>query len=91
MTSIAPRRICEHCGRSIAAGAGRSARHDPADRGPILLSCVGSLQPAPMLQEPDRYGTHSLFELVAEYAATEGARRGIPEEETAALFESVVL
>jgi hypothetical protein len=43
-----------------------------------------------MLQEPDRYGTRSLFELVAEYAATEGVRRGIPGEETAALFESVV-
>lgn len=91
MTSIAPRRICEHCRRSIAVVAGRFARHDPSDRGPILLSCDGSLQPAPMLQEPDDYGTHSLFELVAEHAATEEAGQGVPEQEpAAALFEVVV-
>ena len=91
MTSIAPRRICEHCGRSIAVVAGRFARHDPSDRGPILLSCDGSLQPAPMLQEPDEYGTHSLFELAAEHAATEEAGGAAPEQEpAAALFEVVV-
>ena len=91
MTSIAPRRICEHCGRSIAVVAGRFARHDPSDRGPILLSCDGSLQPAPMLQEPDDYGTHSLFELVAECTAAEGERRGIPEQGTVVpLFEPVI-
>ena len=80
MTSIAPRRICEHCGRSIAVVAGKFARHDPADRGSILLSCDGSLKPAPMLQAPDRFGTHSLFELVAEYAASEANRRGVDEQ-----------
>jgi hypothetical protein len=86
MSSIAPRRICEHCGRSIAVVAGKLARHDPSDRGPILLSCDGSLQPAPMLQEPDRSGTHSLFELVAQYAAAEFARRGVPAQDV--LFEA---
>lgn len=86
MTSIAPRRTCEHCGRSIAVVAGRFARHDPSDRGPILLSCEGSLTPAPMLQEPDRFGTHSLFELVAEYGASEAARRGVDAQ---ALFDGV--
>jgi hypothetical protein len=80
MTSIAPRRICEHCGRSIAVVAGKFARHDPADRGAILLSCEGSLKPAPMLQQPDRYGTHSLFELVAEYAASEPTVQGVTEQ-----------
>lgn len=80
MTSIAPRRICEHCGRSIAVVAGKFARHDPADRGAILLSCEGSLKPAPMLQQPDRYGTHSLFELMAEYAASEPTRQGVTEQ-----------
>lgn len=88
MTSIAPRRICEHCGRSIAVVAGRFARHDPSDRGPILLSCAGSLTPAPMLQEPDRYGTHSLFELVAEYAVSEAGRRGV---DVPALFDDAFL
>lgn len=88
MTSIAPRRICEHCGRSIAVVAGRYARHDPSDRGPILLSCDGSLQPAPLLQEPDRFGTVSLFELVAEYAASEYERRGVPVDEQDALFQA---
>ena len=87
MTSIAPRRICEHCGRSIAVVAGRFARHDPSDRGPILLSCEGSLTPAPMLQQPDRYGTHSLFELAAEYAASEADHRGV---DTQALFDGVL-
>lgn len=80
MTSIAPRRICEHCGRSIAVVAGKFARHDPSDRGAILLSCKGSLKPAPMLQEPDRFGTHSLFELAAEYAANEADRPGADEQ-----------
>lgn len=88
MTSIAPRRICDHCGRSIAVVAGRLARHDPSDRGPILLSCDGSLQPAPVLKEPDRFGTVSLFELVAEYAATEYERRGVPPEQQDALFQA---
>ncbi len=90
MTSIAPRRICEHCGRSIAVVAGRFARHDPSDRGPILLSCDGSLQPAPMLQEPDDFGTHSLFELVAETTAAEQEYQGASEQGTAVpLFEPV--
>jgi hypothetical protein len=79
--SIAPRRTCKHCGRSIAVVAGKFARHDPSDRGSILLSCDGSLKPAPLLQQqPDRYGTHSLFELVAEYAASEANRRGVDEQ-----------
>lgn len=86
MTSIAPRRICEHCGRSIAVVAGKFARHDPYDRGPVLLSCEGSLTPAPMLQEPDRFGTASLFELVAEYASGDAARRGGGEQ---GLFDDV--
>lgn len=71
--------------------AGRFARHDPSDRGPILLSCDGSLQPAPMLQEPDDYGTHSLFELAAQYAVTEQAPEVVPEPEAAVpLFEITV-
>jgi hypothetical protein len=71
--------------------AGRFARHDPSDRGPILLSCDGSLQPAPMLQEPDEYGTHSLFELAAECADDEEATEAAAEQETAVpLFEVTV-
>lgn len=66
MSSIAPRRICEHCGRSIAVISGRFARHDPIDRGPILLSCHGSLQQAPIWDLPDRSGTRSLLDLLAE-------------------------
>lgn len=64
MSSIAPRRICEHCGRSIAVISGRFARHDPVDRGPILLSCHGSLQQAPIWDLPDPSGTPSLFDLL---------------------------
>jgi hypothetical protein len=86
MTSIAPRRICEHCGRSIAVVAGKFARHDPADRGAILLPCKGSLKPTPMLQQPDRYGTHSLFEPAAEYVASEAERCGADDQ---ALFGDV--
>lgn len=74
MASIAPRRYCVQCGRSIAVVAGRFARHDdPAHRTAQLISCTGSLQPAPLLQDTDRYGTHSLFELLAEFAAREGS------------------
>ena len=64
MSSIAPRRACPICHRSIAVIAGRFARHDPTNRGPILLSCHGSLRPAPVLDEPARDGTISLFELL---------------------------
>lgn len=41
VSSIASRRIREHCGRGIAVVAGRFARHDPAGRSTILLSCAG--------------------------------------------------
>jgi len=66
LSSIAPRRICPHCKRDIAVVAGRFARHDPIDRGPILLSCHGSLQQAPIWDLPDRSGTRSLLDLLAE-------------------------
>ena len=62
--SMAPRRICPHCKRDIAVVAGRFARHDPVDRGPILLSCHGSLQQAPIWDLPDSSGTPSLFDLL---------------------------
>lgn len=62
----APRRICPHCKRDIAVVSGRFARHDPIDRGPILLSCHGSLQQAPIWDLPDRSGTRSLLDLLAE-------------------------
>jgi hypothetical protein len=45
--------------------AGRFARHDPANRGPILVSCPASLTPAPKW-EVGPAGTLSLFELVEE-------------------------
>ncbi len=64
MSSIAPRRICPHCKRDIAVVSGRFARHDPVDRGPILLSCHGSLQTAPIWDLPDPSGTPSLFDLL---------------------------
>lgn len=66
MTSIAPRRTCLVCRRSIAVVGGRFARHDPADRGPMLLSCTGSLRPAPILDEPGPAGTPSLFTLLPD-------------------------
>jgi hypothetical protein len=66
LSSIAPRRPCTDCGRSIAVVAGRFARHDPVDRGAVLLSCRGSLTPAPMHNQPDAAGTPSLFDLVDE-------------------------
>lgn len=49
----APRLPCPVCGRSIAvlmsiAASGRFARHDPPERGPLLLSCDGSLRPVPL-------------------------------------------
>jgi hypothetical protein len=83
MNPITPRRICDHCGRSIAVVGGRFARHDPRDRGPLLLSCPGSLQAALRLEDPDPVGTASLFELVArqEPAAT-------PSDTQDALFEA---
>lgn len=45
---------------------GRFARDDPIDRGPILMSCHGSLQRAPIWDLPDRSGTRSLLDLLAE-------------------------
>jgi hypothetical protein len=66
MSSRAPRRHCQACERSIAVVGGRFARHDPPDRGPELLSCSGSLTKAPILDEPDRAGTPSLFDVLAE-------------------------
>jgi hypothetical protein len=71
--SIAPRRDCTFCGRSIAVVAGRRARHDPEDRGPILLSCHGSLEPVPLLDLPDRAGTPSLFDLADDDSASDAA------------------
>lgn len=64
--SRAPRRRCGECERSIAVVSGRFARHDPPNRGPELLSCEGSLKLAPVLDEPDRAGTPSLFDVLAE-------------------------
>jgi hypothetical protein len=43
-----PRRVCPQCDREIAIPGGRFARHDPPERGPALLSCPGSLSPAPL-------------------------------------------
>jgi hypothetical protein len=71
MSSIAPRRTCPECKRSIAVVGGRFARHDPRNRGPVLLSCHGSLQPAPILDEPCPAGTPSLFELLDELAESQ--------------------
>jgi hypothetical protein len=64
--SRAPRRHCRTCERSIAVVAGRFARHDPPNRGPDLVSCPGSLTEAPILDEPDRAGTPSLFDLLEQ-------------------------
>jgi hypothetical protein len=72
-SSIAIRRKCDCCGRSIAVVAGRLARHDPgkpasrlrpADRTRILVSCVGSLRPAPILDAPAKDGTQSVFDFL---------------------------
>lgn len=76
MRSKAPRRNCGHCGRSVAVVAGRFRRHDPYRHPEELKSCKGSYEPAPVLQETDRYGTRSLFELLAEWAEGEADRSG---------------
>lgn len=83
MSSITPRRTCEHCGRSIAVVGGRFARHDPRDRGPVLLSCPGSLQAAQLLEDPDATGTASLFELVARQD-----QAAAPQDRQDALFDN---
>ena len=44
--------------------SGRFARHDPVDRGPVLLSCHGSRQTAPIWDLPDPSGTPWLFDLL---------------------------
>ena len=75
-SSIAPRRQCS-CGRHIAIVAGCFARHDPVkprrrkrgartERPRVLVSCPGSLTPAPVLDLPDRAGTQSLFEYLSQ-------------------------
>jgi hypothetical protein len=83
MASITPRRVCDRCGRSIAVVDGRFARHDPRDRGPLLVSCPGSLQAALRLEDPDPVGTASLFELVAR----EEPDAAPPDAQQGALFE----
>ena len=79
-TSIAHRQECPQCRRSIAVVSGRFARHDPVDRGPILLSCHGSLTPAPMWDLPD-IDILSLFDLDDPLDTAE------PAETAQALFE----
>lgn len=60
-----PRRICPDCHREIAIPGGRFARHDPPDRGPGLVSCPGSLKPAPLFERSlsRPAGTVPLFDL----------------------------
>lgn len=84
MSSIAPRRICPHCKRDIAVVSGRFARHDPIDRGPILLSCHGSLQTAPIWDLPDPSGTPSLFDLLP------GQNEGQADEDAAAAIQEAL-
>lgn len=60
-----PRRICPDCHREIAIPGGRFARHDPPERGPALLSCPGSLRPAPLsVPRAVPAGAVPLFEFV---------------------------
>jgi len=65
-----PRRVCPDCHREIAIPGGRFARHDPPERGLALLSCPGSLRPAP-LSAPRTVpaGVVPLFEFVDAGAA----------------------
>ncbi|WP_236603035.1 hypothetical protein [Streptomyces sp. DEF1AK] len=45
-----PRQTCPVCHRSVATPAGKFARHDPPDSAGVpgfLISCTGSLRPAP--------------------------------------------
>lgn len=86
MRSKAPRRYCGHCGRSIAVVAGRFARHDPYRRPADLTSCAGSYQLAPILQDTDRCGTRSLFDLLSEFAVRQDAVTGRRPGLQAALF-----
>lgn len=60
-----PRRICPDCHREIAIPGGKFARHDPPDRGPGLVSCPGSLKPAPLFERlpAGPAGTVPLFDL----------------------------
>lgn len=60
---------CPVCGWPTAIVGTKTktfARHDPVDRGPLLLSCSNSLEPAPaeLFSGPD--GTPSLYFIVAE-------------------------
>lgn len=87
MAPITPRRVCDRCGRSIAVVGGRFARHDPRDRGPLLVSCPGSLQAALRLEDPDPVGTASLFELVARQEQQQEPTAAPPDAQQGALFE----
>lgn len=80
MASIAPRRECPECGREIAVVSGRFARHDPARRlrGGPLVSCLGShTAPPSTFLSPDRMGTISVFELLADGSLSEAAIRAL--------------
>jgi hypothetical protein len=69
-----PRRPCPTCRRSIAVPGGRFARHDPPDHGAIrgfLVSCTGSLTPAPLGGEQPPLFEADLLSEIADLAAVQ--------------------
>ena len=91
-SSIAPRRTCT-CGRLIAVVGGYFVRHDPITparlkpgttrRPRVIVLCPGSLTQCPPLDLPDRAGTPSLYELLAEGDGADAPQAPTLEQELA--------